>query len=287
MATRVSIDGVLHAEADAKVSVLDRGFLYGDSVFEVIRTYAGVPFALHAHLARLAESGSRVLIRMPVPIETLEREVLATLADAANAESYVRVVVTRGSGPLNYDPTTARDPLRVVIVAALAPQPDALYEDGVAVVSVRAARPTEQGRAAGAKASNYLANLLAVHEARQRGGYEAILLGPGGEVLEGASSNVFVVTSGRVRTPRVEAGILAGITRGVVLDVAAAAGIPVDETVLFPNDLYLADEVFITSTLREVVPVVLVDGRRVGKGRPGPATVRLSEAFRRRARTPE
>jgi branched-chain amino acid aminotransferase len=169
----------------------------------------------------------------------------------------------------------------VIIAAPLVPQPKAIYDEGVAVVCVRAPRPTDHGRAAGAKASNYLANLLAVHDARQRGGYEAILLGPGGEVLEGASSNVFVVANGQLRTPRLESAILAGITREGVLSAARAEGIPVEETALFPRDLYGADEVFITSTLREVVPVVRVDDHPIGSGGPGPVTKRLWAAFRR------
>ncbi len=280
MGTKVCIDGELHGEGDARVSVFDRGFLYGDSVFEVMRTYKGVPFAERAHLERLARSAERVLIPMPVDLDTLSREIGATLEAAANDESYVRVVITRGTGPLSYDPTTARDPLRVVIALPLRPQPPEMYQDGVNVCLLRAARPTDEPRVAGVKASNYLANLLAVHEAHERGGYEAILLGPTGEVLEGASSNVFAVRNGSVRTPRLEAPILAGITRKTVLALARDGGIPVEEAALFPRDLYDADEVFITSSLREVVPVTAVDGRPVGDGKPGPVTRRLHAAFR-------
>jgi branched-chain amino acid aminotransferase len=283
MALKVLIDGRLHDEADAKVSVLDRGFLYGDSVFEVMRTYGGRPFAEREHLERLGRSAERVLIPMPASLEVLSREIAETLAAADNDESYVRVVVTRGSGPLTYDLTTARDPMRVIIVTPLPPQAPETYEDGVAVALVRATRPTDESQATGAKASNYLSSLLAVHEARQRGAYEAILVGPGGEVLEGATSNIFAVREGRVRTPRVEAGILQGITRAHVMEAAAGEGVAVEETALFPRDLYDADEVFITSTLREVVPVVAADGHRIGTGRPGPMTRRLHAAFRRRA----
>ena len=279
MGIKVCIDGVRYDEADARVSVFDRGFLYGDSVFEVMRTYGGVPFAETAHLARLRRSAARLLIEVPVDDPTLRRDIRDTLEAADNDESYVRVVITRGRGPLNYDPTTARDPLRVVIVTPLPTQPAALYEEGVAVVCLRASRATEDPRAAGVKASNYLSNLLAVHEARQRGGYEAILLGSQGLVLEGASSNVFVVKHGEVSTPRLESGILAGITRAAVLKAAAEAGIRVIETALFPRDLYDAEEVFITSSLREVVPVVTVDGQQVGDGRPGPLTRRLHAAY--------
>ena len=141
-------------------------------------------------------------------------------------------------------------------------------------------RPTDDPQAAGVKASNYLANLLAVHAAKQQGAHEAIITGRGGEVLEGASSNVFVVTGGRLRTPRPEAGILDGITRRTVLEAARRVGLPVDEEALFPADLYAADEVFITSSIREVVPVVQVDDRRIADGRPGPVVAQLHAAYR-------
>lgn len=281
MPTKVLINGVLSDGADARVPVFDRGFLYGDSVFEVMRTYGGVPFAEHEHLERLRRSASRLLIEVPVPSETLHSEIGQALVAAGNEESYVRVMVTRGTGPLTYDPTTARDPLRVVIVTELPIQPRSLYEEGVEVVCLRASRPTEDPRAAGAKASNYLSNLLAVHEAKQRGGYEAILLDPQGLVLEGASSNVFVVKHGHVRTPRLDAGILAGITRATVIAAAGVERIRIEEAELFPSDLYDADEVFITSSIRELVPVVRVDGRPVGSGRPGPVARKLHAAFRR------
>jgi branched-chain amino acid aminotransferase len=280
MTIEVCIDGEIRGEADAKVSVFDRGFLYGDSVFEVMRTYGGVPFAQSEHLARLRISAQKILIPMEFADAVLIDEIARTLDAADNDESYVRVMVTRGSGPLSYDPNTARDPLRIVIVTPLSLPPTEVYEKGVPVVCVRQPRATESGPQAGTKASNYLANLLAAHEARQKGGYEAILLGADGAVLEGTTSNVFVVDGERVRTPRLESGILAGITRATVLHVAEEAGLSVEETVLFPRDLYDADEVFITSSIREVVPVVRVDGRPIAGGAVGPMTRRLHAAFR-------
>ncbi len=280
MTVKVCIDGALFEEKDAKISVFDRGFLYGDSVFEVMRTYGGRCFAEQEHLDRLARSAERVLIPLPVPLATLRDEIARTLAAAANEESYVRVVVTRGQGPLSLDPTKARDPLRVVIVSPLPFPPAELYANGIAVVLVQSARPTDQTRAAGAKASNYLANLLAADEARKKGGQEAILTDASGEVLEGSTSNIFVVRGGEVRTPPLELGILAGITRAAIMKAAARIGVSVREDSLFPSDLYEADEVFLTSSIREVAPVVRVDGRPVGDGRPGPMTKRLHGAFR-------
>jgi branched-chain amino acid aminotransferase len=216
---------------------------------------------------------------VPWTLDRIREEVTRTLAAAGNEDSYIRIIVTRGSGPLNYDPTTAEDPQVVIIVTPLRPQPPGLYADGVEVCLVRASRPTDDSQATGAKASNYLVNLLATHEVRQRGGYEAILLGPNGQILEGATSNIFIVRDGIVRTPRAEAGILVGITRQTVIRVASNNIAEVIETALFPQDLYDAEEAFITSSLREVVGVVRVDGRQVGDGRPGPVTRRLHEAY--------
>lgn len=278
---KVSIDGCIVDGADARVSVFDRGFLYGDSVFEVFRTYGGVPFAEKEHLERLARSAERLMIPMPASIDTLSAEVHQTLEAAGRGQWYVRVVVTRGSGPLTYDPSTATAPLRVIIVAPLSVPPKEHYERGIAVTLLNASRPTDDARAAGAKASNYLANLLAVHEAKQKGAQEALVLGKGGQILEGASSNLFIVRDGAVRTPEPQPGILVGITRATVLRAAKEAGIRVEEGEVRPEDLFSADEAFITSSIREVMPVVSADGRTIGAGTPGPVTKRLHEGYLR------
>jgi len=279
-AGKVSIDGRVVDRDEARVSVFDRGFLYGDSVFEVFRTYGGVPFAEREHLERLRRSAERLMIPMPVSIETLSTEVRAVLDAAGEGDWYVRVVVTRGTGPLTYDPTTATTPLRVILVAPVSPPPAEHYERGVAVSLLRASRPTDDLRAWGAKASNYLANLLAVHEAKQKGAQEALLLGRSGQILEGASSNLFIVKDGKLFTPEPQPGILIGITRATILAAAAAEGIEVEETEVRPNDLYEADEAFLTSSIREVMPVVSADGRKIGAGVPGPLTKRLHRAYR-------
>ena len=279
MSIKVNIDGQIFERDEARVSVFDRGFLYGDSVFEVMRTYHGIPCRESDHLERLQGSCDRVLIQNPWSQTRIREEVSRTLAAAENEESYIRIIVTRGGGPLNYDPTTAESPQVIIIVTPLKPQPRTLYEDGVDVCLVRASRPTDDSQATGAKASNYLVNLLATHEVRQRGGYVAILLGPSGQILEGATSNIFIVRDGLVRTPRAEAGILVGITRQTVIEVSSSLGLQVEEKAVFPQDLYDADEAFITSSLREVVGVVGVDGRRIGTGKPGPVTRDLHRAY--------
>jgi len=282
MATgKVSIDGRVVDSGEARVSVFDRGFLYGDSVFEVFRTYNGVPFAQREHLERLQRSADRLMIPMPVSMETLSSEVAATLAAAGEGEWYVRIVVTRGTGPLTYDLSTATAPLRVIIAAPVSVPPAEHYERGIAVSLLHASRPTDDERASGAKASNYLANLLAVHEAKQKGAQEALVLGRRGQILEGASSNVFIVKDGKVRTPEPQPGILVGITRATVIAAAAAAGIEVEEGEVRPEDLYGADEAFLTSSIREVMPVVAADGRTIGSGAPGSLTKRLHEGYLR------
>jgi branched-chain amino acid aminotransferase len=282
MATgKVSIDGRVVDSGEARVSVFDRGFLYGDSVFEVFRTYSGVPFAQREHLERLQRSADRLMIPMPVSMETLSSEVAATLAAAGEGEWYVRIVVTRGTGPLTYDLSTATAPLRVIIAAPVSVPPAEHYERGIAVSLLHASRPTDDERASGAKASNYLANLLAVHEAKQKGAQEALVLGRHGQILEGASSNVFIVKDGKVRTPEPQPGILVGITRATVIAAAAAAGIEVQEGEVRPEDLYGADEAFLTSSIREVMPVVAADGRTIGSGAPGSLTKRLHEGYLR------
>ncbi|MFW6050214.1 MAG: aminotransferase class IV [Myxococcota bacterium] len=280
MGVAVVIDGQPMSEAEATVSVFDRGFLYGDSVFEVTRTYGGAPFEERAHLERLARSCARVGIPMPTTVDVLAGEIRRAVEMADNPESYVRVVITRGGGPVTYDPSSARDPVRIVMALPVNEPPPSTYEQGIAVATVGAALPAQASPAAGAKASNYLANLLAVQQARERGAQEAVLLSPDGAVLEGASSNVFVVRGGGIRTPGTAAGILEGITRRRVLAIARREAVPVREGVFFVQDLYRADEVFITSSIREVVPVVRVDGVAVGEGRPGPIARRMLEVYR-------
>jgi branched-chain amino acid aminotransferase len=276
----VMIDGAIVAAGEARISVYDRGFLFGDAVFEVLRTYGGTPFALDEHLGRLHRSADRVALTLPVDETTIGEEVERAIAASGNKESYVRIVVTRGSGPLSLDPDTARDPLRVVLVEPVAPPDKDAYATGIAAVTVPTRRAVDDTPAVGAKVTNYLANLLAVREAKSRGGQEALIVDCRGNVVEGASSNLFVVRAGRVKTPPESAGILPGITRAHVLDAAARLGLAVDEGELTPEDLYGADEVFITSSIRELLPVVRVDDHVVGAGAPGTVSRRLHRAFR-------
>jgi len=280
MTDLVSIDGRIVPPEAATVSVFDRGFLYGDSVFEVLRTYGGVLFGFEEHLARLARSAKLALIDFS-DIELLRREILAVIRATGNAETYIRVVVTRGTGKmLGLDPALARAPSRVVIATAVPPMPREMYERGIAVITYRTQRVSEGTTAAGAKLGNYLLSILATHEAHARGAEEALILDARGQVIEGTTSNVFLVRDGALVTPPDEAGLLAGITRGKVLDLAREMGLPIGMRTFPPSELASADEVFITSSIRELVPVIAADGVPAGGGKPGVLTKRLLDAYR-------
>ncbi|HKU39822.1 MAG TPA: aminotransferase class IV [Polyangiales bacterium] len=280
----VSVDGVLTPAAQARVSVFDRGFLYGDSAFEVMRTYGRRPFRERDHLERLRGSCERLLLPIASTPAEWSAEVRRTIDASGLPECNVRVMITRGVGPLGLDLSEARQPSLLCFALPLHPYPEAIYEQGVAVGLSHAARATDGTRAVGAKTSNYLGSVLALHEVKSRGCHEAIIVGPLGEIVEGATSNVFCVKGAELITPPIEAGILAGITRKTVLELAAELGIRVHEVQVHPHDLYHADEVFITSTIREIVPVVKVDDVVVASGKPGPATRRLLAAYRDKAR---
>jgi branched-chain amino acid aminotransferase len=301
MATVVNLDGALVAPEQARISVFDRGFLYGDSVYEVIRTYAGRPFEEEAHLARLRHSADRIGIVPKWDAARTAREIERTLAASRGegrpapspstapgqapapwtvGERYVRVVMTRGAGEIGLDPALAVDPIALVIAQPIVGPPAAAYREGVGVAIVGVRRAAPDAVDPSAKTGAHLPNVLAVREARAAGAHEALLLDAQGFVTEGSSSNVFAVARGTVRTPPLAAGILEGVTRGVVLRLARQAGIPIEEVSLRPEDLEGADEVFITSTVREIVPVTRLGRRDVGTGRPGATTRALHRAFR-------
>jgi branched-chain amino acid aminotransferase len=282
----VMIDGQLRPPGAELVSVFDRGFLYGDSVFETLRTYRGVPFELREHLARLARSAALVFIELPVTIEQLEAEVVAAIGAGQNAESYVRLMVTRGQGALGLDPGLAARPTRVIIVQPLSPPAPELYSRGIAAIGYRTLRQVDATSAAGAKIGNYLISVLAMREARRVGALEALIVDGAGGVLEGGSSNLFLVEGGRLVTPDVSAGILAGITRAHVLAVAAELGIAVELATPTLERAYAADELFISSSIRELMPVIRLDDRVIGSGKPGPIFAALLAAFRARVGAP-
>lgn len=281
----VSLDGRVLPADEATVPVLDRGFLYGDSVFEVLRTYGGVPFGMEEHLARLARSAERTLIRLPVSLPELAREIEAALTAGGYAESLVRIMISRGTaGTLGLDPSLARGPLRVILVADLHDLPASLYSEGAKVITYPTLRIADATSGAGAKIANYLVAVLAMAQAKEQGAEEALVLNGEGLVAEGCTSNVFLVKEGVLITPPESLGILLGITRHHVLALATELGIRCVERAFSTAELAGADEAFITSSIRELVPVVRVDDAVVAGGKPGPVTLRLIAAFRKLTR---
>lgn len=279
MPTLVMINGVLCRPEDAKLSVFDRGLLYGDSVFEAVGTYQGRPFALVQHLERLRRSAALVHIEVPIDDEAFRKEIEAVIAAAGFAESYVRVIVTRGSGEMGLDPGLAVSPQRIAIVTELHRPPELAYDQGVSAITYKTQRTTDDTEAAGAKVGNYLVAVLAMQEAKRVGANEALIVDRLGQVVEGATSNVFVVKAGRLVTPPESAGILLGITRAVIIDVAERVGVPVSYGCPLVKDLLDADEVFITSSIRQLLALAEVDGHAIGNRRPGPVYCLLLETF--------
>jgi branched-chain amino acid aminotransferase len=276
----VSVNGVITPAEQARVSVLDNGFTFGDAVYETLRTYRGRPFHLGRHLQRLRESADRLGIALPIPDAELEQRLGALLTAAGNPESYIRLMVTRGVGEISYRFDRIQGPTIVMVAKPYEPLPADRYEHGVPVIvsSVRRNHPLALDPAI--KSCNLLNNILAVREAQARGAFEPIMLNDAGEVAEGAGSNIFIVKDGVVITPPLEAGILAGVTRAVVLEIGPAQGIRMREEALSVRDLLGADEAFLTSTLKEVVPIATVDGVAVGRGRGWVVTRKLLEAYR-------
>jgi branched-chain amino acid aminotransferase len=283
---QIWIDGEQKQAENAQVSVLDRGFLYGDSVFETLRTYGGEPFALEAHLSRLKESASRVLIELPVELNQMAEEVRSAIEQAGFDESYVRVMVTRGQGALGLDPRVATKPLRVLIVTPLSSPPLGDYEDGIAVITYETSRVPDETPAAGAKIGNYLVAVLAHQKAGEAGAKEALIKNARGEVVEGATSNVFWMKDGKLWTPPLSAGILAGITRHHILEAAKDLGLSVETRVPTVQELLDSDGVFISSSIREMLPVVSIDGKKVSAGKVPELTRNLHAQFRKNAGAP-
>lgn len=278
-----SINGEIVPGEQAHVSVLDNGFTFGDSVYETLRTYGGRPFHLDRHLQRLRRSAGRLGIEVPLSDGALGDRLDALLARAANPESYIRFIVSRGVGDISYRFDRVQGPTIVMVVKPYEPLPESSFAEGVAVAVVAVRRNHPQALDPAIKSCNLLNNIFAVREAQARGASEAIMLNDRGEVAEGASSNIFMVKDGVLLTPPLHAGILAGVTRDVLLELAPREGIPVREETFGLAQLLAADEVFLSSTLKEAAPVTSIDGRPVGSGRPGPVTGRLLAAFRRYA----
>jgi len=285
MSAHVCVNGRISSDRDAVISVFDHGFLYGEGIYETLRTYHGRPFLYDRHMRRLRNSARMILLDVPFTDADLASQIRDTMA-AANlngAEAYIRVLVTRGIGELTYDPRATPAPSLVIIVKPQVDPPADVYESGVRVVIVDVVRNHPQTVSPMIKSNNLLNSALAAQEAIRKGGFEGIMRNYRGELSECTTANLFIVKNGAALTPPLESGLLPGITREFLFEIGNEVGVDVREQVLRDDDLYAAEEAFLTSTTREAVPIVKVDDRTIGCGRPGPVTRRLLEGFRRRA----
>jgi len=279
MSLQVWINGRLLPKEEATVSVYDHGLLYGDGVFEGLRSYGGQVFRLEEHLARLWESAKAICLEIPVTPAALAEAIGETLRTNKIDDGYIRVVVTRGAGTLGLDPNKTSDPQVIVIADTITLYPQKFYDEGLEIVTVSVTRNHPAALSPRIKSLNYLNNILAKIEGLKAGVPEALMLNHKGEVAECTGDNIFVVLGGLLVTPPVDAGILQGITRDAVIELARGADIEVRETPLTKHDVYIAQECFLTGTAAEVIPVVVVDSRTIGDGKPGPVTRKLRKQF--------
>jgi branched-chain amino acid aminotransferase len=287
MSLKVYIGGKLYDKADAKISVYDHGLLYGDGIFEGIRSYAGRVFRLADHIDRLYDSARSIHLEIPIPKEEMARAVVDTLAVNDIKDGYVRLIVTRGAGSLGLDPRKTTDPQIIIIADSISLYPAELYEHGLKIVTAGTMRNHPAALNPRVKSLNYLNSILAKIEGTNAGCLEALMLNHKGEVAECTGDNIFLVRSGELHTPSVDAGILEGITRDAVMGLARAAGIKVVERAMDRHDVYTADECFLTGTAAEVIPVVECDARPIGTGKPGPITKDLLDRFHKLVREGE
>ncbi len=281
MALQVYVDGRLVDEQDAKISVFDHGLLYGDGVFEGIRFYNGRVFRCEEHIRRLFDSANAIALRIPMTPEEVTEAMIKTIRANDLRDGYVRLVVTRGAGGLGLNPHLCPKPSLIVIASTITLYPPEDYVNGLKLVTCSTRRPTPASLSPEVKSLNYLNNVMAKLEALNAGAVEGVMLNEQGFVAECTGDNVFVVREGAIRTPPVSAGALNGITRRVIFEVATELGIPLEESNMTRYELYTADEVFLTGTAAEVIPVAEYDGRVVGKtGKPGPVTLRCIDRFR-------
>ncbi len=279
MSLKVYIGGQLCEKEDARISVYDHGLLYGDGVFEGLRSYAGRVFRLDQHLDRLFDSARALHLTIPMTKEALVTAIYETLSANKLADAYIRLVVTRGAGSLGLDPNKTANPQVIIITDSISLYPQQLYENGLKIVTAGTARNHPAALNPRIKSLNYLNNILAKIEAANAGCLEALMLNHKGEVAECTGDNLFVVRKGELHTPSISSGILEGITRDAVIDLAHAAGIRVVERTMDRHDIYTADECFLTGTAAEIIAVVEVDGRPIGDGKPGPITRDLLARF--------
>jgi len=277
---KIYIDGAFYPESEAKISVFDHGLLYGDGVFEGIRFYNGRVFHLEGHLDRLWDSARAICLTVPLSREEMTAALLDTIRQNALRDGYIRLIITRGIGTLGLNPETCRRSSVIIIAASIALYPEELYERGLDIITCGTRRISPGAFSPQVKSLNYLNNILAKIEAIQAGAGEGLMLNEQGYVAECTGDNIFVLKRGILFTPPISAGGLRGITRGVVMQIAAEFGIPVQEPEMTRYDIYTADECFLTGTAAEIIPVISLDKRLIGSGKPGPETARFIARFR-------
>ncbi len=281
----VYVNGKIAPATQAAIPVYDHGFLYGEGVYETLRTYNHLPFLYDGHLRRLRASAGYIALDVPFTGGELLEWISDTMAAAGEmAEAYIRVLLTRGVGELTYDMSATPTPSLVIIVKPLEDPPARVFSDGVRISLVPILRNHPGSVNPIIKSNNLLNNALAMQEANRRGGEEGLMCNYRGELSECSQANFFMVREGVALTPQSEAGLLEGLTRSFLFEVGRDIGIDVRGATLFPKDLETADEAFITSTTRELSPVTRIDDRAIGNGKPGPVTLKLLEGYRRRAR---
>jgi branched-chain amino acid aminotransferase len=280
MPLQIYINGTFFDKENAKISVYDHGLLYGDGVFEGMRSYSGNVFRLKEHLDRLYESALAICLAIPISKEQMAMDVNRTLEINSLRDAYIRLVVTRGAGSLGLDPNRTSHPQVIIIADSISLYPEEYYKNGLKIITAATVRNHPAALSPRIKSLNYLNNIMAKIEGLQAGCVEALMLNHKGEVAECTGDNVFIVKNGVLLTPPKDAGILEGITRNAILELAQSHGIIALETTLTRHDLFVADECFLTGSAAEVIPVVSIDTRPIGSGKVGPITTKLMAEFK-------
>lgn len=277
---KIYMNGRYYSKDNAKVSVFDHGLLYGDGVFEGIRAYNGKVFKLYEHIERLYESAKSIALEIPISRDKLVKDILSAVRKNKLKDAYIRVIVTRGVGTLGLDPFMCKNPQVIIIADKISLYPKKMYRQGMEVISVATLRNKAEALNPRIKSLNYLNNILAKIEAINAGYIEAIMFNSFGFISECTGDNIFIVKKDVVFTPSLYMGVLRGITRDTVIEIAENMGYAVKQIVLNRHDIYNADECFLTGTAAEIIPVIKVDGRIIGDGKPGETMLKLTRAFK-------
>lgn len=280
MSDIVNMNGTICDASDAKISIFDHGFLFGDSVYETMRTYNRKIFLIDRHMKRLQNSAGMLRLKLPTSVEKIQDELRRTVAESKHEECYLRLIVTRGKGKISLDPEATEGSAYVIVSLPFHPLPAATYENGIKLALVSTRRNNQLSLNPGIKSSNLLNNVLAFMEAKDRNAFEGILQNLSGNVTEGTASNIFIVKKGKLLTPSLDVGLLPGVTRGLVLELAKAEKIPMEEKHVTPEELMDCDECFITGSTKGVLPAGRIDELQLSPV-PGLVTHKLMQAYQR------